>query len=352
MLTLMWMIAACTAGGGVDVGPDPDPAQPALLNAVKPLDLSEDFEQLVEALRADQPGAAEALTARGDDAVPTLVKVIQGHPDLPTRGRAVHALAALPDGGETNVDLALEQLQYDTELPGIVQAWAGAARIARIDDVDTLLAMADTVAMMPALNRPYEQRLTAMSDQLEDISAALTAMATSSNLQPILAPVVLAKGPGPLLEAMLHHPSDPVRRLSAGLLGTLSQQQPGIGAVVAAAYAPDPDATVPLWDGGALYVPMLSWSKADARMLVTHLISWHVFCDVKGLNAQKNQIDNNLASIQLLDPAGFNGRSEWPQRETVGLVEQWGRIHGKRAVTEVLAPWGLESDPRYNGGRR
>ncbi len=148
---------------------------------------------------------------------------------------------------------------------------------------------------------------------------------------------------------MLTHPHDPARRLAAGLLGTLDQQQRGVGAVVAAALVPDPSAEQVPWRGGALYVPALQWRSADAQVLVGHLISWHVFCDVNGLSSEQAQIMTNLRSIQLVGPAGFSRNNAWPDGQTEVLIAQWSRIHGRHAARDVLRPWGLEDSDDYTG---
>ena len=255
--------------------------------------------------------------------------------------------------GRIEGDLAgvsLEQIQYG-DVPEIVAAWAGSARIQRADELYEVLALADTAVSMPSLERPLELRVRALADQLEDVNQGLEAIVSGPPvLQTLLAPTLLARGPGELVEAMLSHPSDPARRLAAGLLGTLAQQKEGVGSVVAAAYAPVHDASSTVWQGGALYVPALAWTKTDARVLVGHLISWHVYCNERGLEGEKNQIRNNLNSLQLLEPAGFSARDEWPESSTVALVAQWKRIHGPEAVQDLLRPWGLADSPRYGMG--
>lgn len=349
MLTLLALLSACNPSGElmVDTGArPPTPAQPSLLTQAKPLKLPTGYAGLVESLAATESrDAAHAeLVSRGDEAVHSLMQVAMDHPDLPTRGWAIQALGDIPGD---QAGQALETLQY-ADVPTIVQAWAGAARIQRTTALFELLALADTAVAMPALQRPLELKAAALADQIEDVGQALEAMATGpSVLQPILAPAVLAQGPGKLVQAMLSHPNGEARRLAAGLLGTLEQQQPGVGAVVAASYAPDPDAKQVLWAGGPLYVPALGWTKADARVLVTHLISWQVFCNERGLTAEINQIRNNMNSLQLLDPAGFSRGQEWPASETTALVRQWARIHGEQAVVELLTPWGLQGSPKY-----
>jgi hypothetical protein len=354
MLTFLWTLTACNAGGGLTantgVPPVEEPAHAALLTQVKPPTLPTDFSDLVGALQASETrqAALTELSGSGDDAVPGLSQVALEHLDLPTRGWAIQALAGI-DGDVAGS--ALEQIQYG-DVPSIVAAWAGAARIQRTDELYELLALADTAVAMPALVRPLELQARALADQLEDVSQGLEAMASGpSVLQAILAPTILARGPGELVDAMFSHPNDQARRLAAGLLGTLDQQQDGVGSVVAAAYAPSGDAAQTLWQGGALYVPALKWGKADARLLVGHLISWHVYCNEQGLDQEKNQIRNNLNSIQLLEPAGYNRRSEWPESDTVALVAQWGRIHGTEAARQILRPWGLEDSPKYGIGR-
>jgi hypothetical protein len=363
VLALLMMLTACNGEGDLLLdSAAPPPAKPTALAKVLPTVTSArapnvpgDYTGLVKALQdaETRDAATTELASRGDEAVPVLSKVALTHPDLPTRGWAIRAL------GQIDGDVAartLEKIQY-AEVPQIVQAWAGAARIQRADKLYELLALADAVVAMPALERPMEIRILALADQLEDVSQALQTMATgTSAVQDALLPAVLARGPAPLVEAMLNHPNDQARRLAAGLLGTLDGQNPGIGAVVAAAYMPDPKATEVLWSGGALYVPALNWKKADAQALVGHLISWQVFCEERGLSQQINQIRNNLNSLQLLGPAGFNRRNAWPESETTALVRQWGQLHGQPALMAVLKPWDLQDSAKYspknNGGNR
>ena len=105
-------------------------------------------------------------------------------------------------------------------------------------------------------------------------------------------------------------------------------------------------ATKVLWEGGALYVPNLSWQPTEAKLLVGHLIAWHLHCDRNGQSSEQQQVYNNLRSVQLHRPAGLS----WPENDTPSLLRQWSAVAGQAALRSMLEAQGAQDNPRYSVG--
>lgn len=318
---------------------DPPPPPPRPLDEV--VSVPEDLQGLVSALEEAETAeaAASKLTAMGPAAVPTLRDIALHGEDIGARGWAITALQQIP-GAEA--DTALDGIYQYGAAPELVRTWAGAAIINRCADLDCVMGKASMAQQYPALKRPIRLQVEARSDSLQDIGAALVAMSQNPDLTEPLAPVVLAGGPAPLLDVMFHHADNNARRMAAGFLGTLGQDD-ALHMEIAKAYAYTPGADKVLWQGGALYVPSLQWQKKEAQVLVGHLVAWHLYCDRMGLVQEKQQIYNNLQSINLHRPAGM----DWPNQDTNALLVQYGNAAGKQALERILAEQGVKDEDKY-----
>lgn len=307
------------------------------------LNLPEDQAGLVAAMEEKETAGAatEKLVAMGTEVVPTLRDVALHGEDIGARGWAITGLQQIP-GPEA--EKALLGIQEYGAAPELVRTWAAAARINRCGDLDCVMALAPLSQQYPALGRPIRLQVEAKGDQLGDLASALKAVATNPTLAEALTPIILAGGPEPLAEVMFSHPENEPRRLAAGYMGTLGQDQ-RLHMDIAKLYAYTPGAETVLWEGGALYVPSLTWQKKEAQVLVGHLVSWHLYCDRTGLTAEKQQIYNNLQSINLHRPAGM----EWPNQDTNALLVQYGKAAGRPALEKILAEHGVKDEDKYQG---
>jgi len=328
---------------GIPTGPTTPltkPDDPTALPAG--VELPTDQVGLVEALGDGSTAepALERLVAMGADSVPALREVALSATDVGARGWAIQGLGRIdhPDA-KTALDAILEADSDHT----LIGTWAAAALIGKAGSLDAVLAYAPLVGSYPALKRPLGQKVEAYQGELTDVAGALTAMQSDSNLQAVLAPAVLARGAEPLLAVMLTHEQDATRRLAAGLLGTLANDDDSVIPSLAAAYDFDPKAETVPWKGGALYVPSLSWDRKEAKQIMAGMVAWHLFCDRKGLEAEKNQIYNNVRSVNLHRPAKF----EWPQNDTLWLLGEYSRTTSIDTATELLRAQKVSHEQKY-----
>lgn len=319
---------------------DDDPKSGELVEVIN---LPEDQAGLISAL-ADADNAAQAVTklaAMGNVAVPALRDTALHGKDITARGWAIQALSQI-EGEEA--DTALLGIQDYGQAPELVRTWAAAARINRTQSVDEVLAFAPLAQTWPALNRPIQLKVESLASELSDPGAAIAAVQLNPNLATIMAPIILGGGADPLLEVMLHHENTEVRRMAAAYLGSWAGSDNKNAMDIAKGYAYTPGAEAVLWEGGALYVPSIAWRKKEAQVLAGHLVSWHLYCDLQGLFNEKNQIFNNIQSINLHQAAGWPG---WPSTDTNELLVQYGQAAGKDALQKVLSEHGVADDEKY-----
>ena len=344
MLTLLALTGCLRAASDqIDTNGDAVADAPKGGELVEVVNLPDDQAGLISAL-ADAEQAQNAipkLVAMGDDAVPALRDTALHGKDIAQRGWAIQALQQIPG---QDADTALLGIQDYGQAPELVRTWAAAARINRCDDIDQVLAFAPLAQTWPALNRPIQLKVEALATELTDPGAAIAAVQMNPNLATILAPIILGGGSDPLMETMLGHDSTEVRRMAAAYLGTWAGTDNKNAMDIAKGYSYTPGAEAVIWEGGALYVPSIAWRKKEAQVLAGHLVSWHLFCDRKGLFDEKNQIFNNLQSINLHQAAGWPG---WPSTDTNELLVQYGQAAGKDALAKVLAEHGVQDDEKY-----
>lgn len=348
------LIAGCTrssdriepdSGGpaviNANVTTEPDGPKPGVLTEV--VNLPEDQQGLVQALEDGETAEAalDKLVAMGPSVVPALRDVALHGSDIGARGWAIQGLTRIDD---PSADTALLGIQEYGAAPELVRTWAAAGRINRAKTLDEVLALAVLAGTYPALERPIRLKVESFSAELTDPESAIEAMLVSPELVGPLTPTVLGSGPGPVAQVMFTHENNEVRRMAAGFLGTIGTQDTKSHMEIAGLYAYTPGAEQVLWEGGALYVPSLEWKKKEAQVLAGHLVSWHLYCDLNGLVDQKNQIYNNLQSINLHRAAGW---PDWPSTDTNGLLIQYGQATSKASLQKVLAEHGVADQPKY-----
>ena len=261
--------------------------------------------------------------------------------DLSERGDAILALAEHPN---PEANAILDDILAFANAPLIVRSWAAAARINRARTMDELAALVQLANTYPAAARPLEMRVNALSADADGPVSLLEIAARVPSFQSILGPAILGMGVGPLMDVLLTHQDNGVRRLAAGFVGGLFNQGSAAEASreeVMNAYRPPPRARVVTWRGGALYVPQLRWDREEAIMMMNHLVEWHLVCDVLGLTAEKQQVYNNLRSVGLWRQAGMRRN---PSTDTRQLLRQWGEVVGQSRIKAMLSRQGVRSE--------
>ncbi len=311
----------------------------------------DDAADLVEKLGGQSPDEAiEALVKMGEKAVPHLIGEAFEGTDLVRRGWAIVCLARI--GGD-DVEKRLTELHGDDGKPALVRTWAAAARVDMAEGADELVALASLIPHFPALDRPIAQRIVALQKaegskvtvaQLIDISTRIP------QLQSALAQPIIGSGTKELAKVTLTGADNRIRRQAAAYLATAlgSAEDPTEAQADAASiYAYDVEATDISWKGGALFVPGLNWKKEPAKKLVRNLIAWYVYCDRTGKAGEKNQIQNNLRSINLANAIGVERQAWFQAQDARSWVALWVKIAGKDSAKAILKEQGLADDPEW-----
>ncbi|MCH7724933.1 MAG: DUF2330 domain-containing protein [Planctomycetes bacterium] len=290
--------------------------------------------------------AVAALVKRADESKELLKgEAVEGN-DFTRRGWAIVALSEI---GGKEIDALLTKVHSDDKQPMLVRTWAAAARVSMTQSTDDLIAKASLISQFPALGRPIGMRVIEALKQGKETSAEgiLTVSLRVPQLQGALVPTILALGPDKLVIALTGAKDQNVRRQAAAYLGTLAQQgNDKVGAKVATAYKFDPMAKKVVWSGGPLFIPGIRWSKEDARSLVGHLISWHLWCDIKGKKAEQKKIHNNIRSLGLAGAAGYRSPG-FQEATTVKWLEVWGRAVGKEELAKLLKTQQADKIKKY-----
>ncbi|MCA9571549.1 MAG: hypothetical protein KC656_27110, partial [Myxococcales bacterium] len=317
------------AGGGSlipEVGGTPAP---------KPVQAPPGRVDLTDAETAD--AMVTALVADGTRGTEKLAEIALEHRDLAARGRAIVGLARAEG---SKADTTLEKLRNSGSDEQLVRTWAYAASLQRAPDLSTVLALASEQGRYTGSERAVQ---LAAGRYLQDASAVeLLEMAGSvPALNAAIGPMLLEVPPAELGALMLTHPNDNVRRQAAAWLGSQATQKGRTDAVARITIDQlrhDPGVGDVPWKGGALYIPGIQWDQKRARELVRTLIQWKLYCERTGKSGEKNQVWNNLRSVQLLQAAGF--QNAWPNDEQV--LEEWARIGGKGDVEKLRGEQGWE----------
>jgi hypothetical protein len=299
--------------------------------------------------RARAKAALEALVAAGAAAVPAVEAAITRPVNVEARGWAIVALSRIP-GPEADAALArVSALRVSSELEG---TWLAAARIARAMDLETLATEAGRAG--PALQRPVSERLKQLlaDPKFEaDAGALLELSARAPSFAGSLGRLILER-PLDELIAVLRRPSDALRQQAAGYLATRANRNPkeaeAIARSIVKLYAFDAKAKEEPWKGGALFVPALRWTAADAKTLVGHLLAWHLWADQrKDVNLQR-QLHNNMRSLELARVAGYASPG-WQDVGTAAWLTIWAKAYGADETIAILRAQGLDKDARYRG---
>jgi hypothetical protein len=100
------------------------------------------------------------------------------------------------------------------------------------------------------------------------------------------------------------------------------------------------------WNGGALFVPGIQWSKEDARKLVGQLIRWNLWCDVRGKTQEQQQIHNNIRSLGLAQAAGYTSPG-WNEVDCIAWLKAWGAAVGRTEIEEILKEQDVDNNQEY-----
>ncbi len=312
------------------------------------LDKLENSKTANEGIEAIKSFAKASETNR-DQIVQKLLGVATNDESIPKRGWAIAALAEI--GGQ-DIDEYLLNVHADSRQPQLVRTWAAAARVSMTRTVNGLIEKANLISQFPALGRPIGLRIIEQMSGDEgdqgDPAKILAVTQQVPQLQAALAPAIMAFGSEKLTELMAGGEDNEIRRIAAGYLGALAKQGDSTGVVeqVIQQYQFDSAASEVPWQGGALFVPSIIWSKDDARSLVGNLIRWNLWCELKGKSDQQRQIHNNIRSLGLANAAGYQPPQRGESDASAWLVA-WGKGVGKSEIESILEEQNLTGEAKW-----
>ena len=293
--------------------------------------------------------ATAAIIAIGQPAVAHLAgEALEGE-ELVRRGWAIDCLAKI--GGE-EADKYLTQIMNDSNHPELVRTWAVAGRVQIAKDVPELVALAQYVSSYPAVGRPIGLRLVAALDDPENPPTAEDVIEITVNVPQLaqtLGPTIIGFGVDPLIEVMTEAENQQVRNMAAGYLGTLAGQgDKDVAPAVTNVYSFDKGAKSVPWNGGPLWIPGIRWdqNKEDAHQLVANLIRWHLWCDLNNKDGEKQQIHNNIRSVQLAGVVGYENPG-WQEVDTGRWLQIWGNLVGQDKLRALLEEQEAADNAKY-----
>ncbi|MCA8917126.1 MAG: DUF2330 domain-containing protein [Planctomycetes bacterium] len=309
-----------------------------------PPDVDPDTQVLLGQLHdpASAPTAVDKLVAQGQKSVPGLIVLAFTSDDPAPQGWAIAALAEI--GGD-GVDRKLSVLHDDSTKSELVRTWAAAARVEMTTDNHRLIELARMAAGMPALGRPIAKKLIEGSGN-DSAEALIGLTQTVPSLSSALQQAIMALPASELARTMTTAREQNVRYYAASYLGGKFQAgDDTVPQAVIDVYAWNKDAKKAPWEGGALYVPGISWSKEDGAALVRNLLEWGVWCERKEKTNEFGQIHNNLCSLGLAQAVGY--QINWNNRDITGWLVTCGKALGKGAMEDLLKSQGVEEEKRY-----
>lgn len=256
---------------------------------------------------------------------------------LEVQGQAVLTLVRATDAAATE---ALLDIEAQGRAAPLVRTWAAAGLVQRAKSLDELVEIADLLKRHPSLDRPVRIAAERLAAGGVDVETMLLFSSRAPGLSKVFATQLVAAPVEEMGRLMLTHSEDSVRRLAAGFLASRDDDADGILKM----YDYKSSGAEVIWKGGALYVPSLGWSRAQAKQLMGDLIAWHLHCDRHGLTQEKQQVFNNLRSVGIWRQAGSRG---WPKNDTLVLLRQYAELMGVQVVAGLLKKQGVRHDPRY-----
>lgn len=307
-------------------------------HSVPALSLNHLIADLGDSKKAE--AAIRSIKTFGESAVDPLVDEIVDSQDMVRIGWSIVALAEI---GGAKADKELLKLHQSAAQPMLVRTWAAAARIDMAKSPEDVMKLMPLTGTFPSLQRPVTERILATLGNAQGEQAAEAMLAISARmpqLQSQLASRIVQVGASALVGAMVKSKDQNVRRMAAAYLATVAGKQPKqVAKAVIDAYRFSANVNQPPWHGGALFVPGMVWNKKHARALVDNLVRWHLWADLNGDNASKQQIHNNLRSLSLARVAGYQSPG-WGSASTQQWLSLWGRIIGKKAMRSLLSQQG------------
>ena len=283
------------------------------------------------------PKGIEAFVKIGEPSLESLQVVVEKSSSVVAKGWAIQAIYQIKSPKSIAL---LKEIEQNSNLEELTRNWAAAALINSTTTMEELIASLDLLKLYPSLERPITMKIDALENGLNALQA-LKLIDKIPELKNALAPRILESDPSILIRAMLTHASTEIRQQSAAYLATMGRSNKSVVPALLKMYDFDPKAQEVIWKGGALYVPSINWDKENGTALFAHLLSWYLFCHKNNLQSEKQQVYNNIRSVQLLYAIGMNRGLGYEPKE---IVRNFTAVIGKSSMEKLLKEQNLLSE--------
>ena len=280
------------------------------------------------------PQGIETFVKMGDPSLESLKVVVEKSSSVVAKGWAIQAIYQIKS---PKAIALLKEIEQNSNLEDLTRNWAAAALINSTTTMEELMASLDLLKQYPSLERPISMKIDTFEGGLNSLQA-LELIIKIPELKNALAPKILESDPSILIRAMLTHANMEIRRQSASYLATMGRGNKSVVPALLKMYDFDPKAQEVIWKGGPLYVPSINWDKENGTALFSHLLSWYLFCHKKNLSSEKQQVYNNIRSVQLLYAIGMNRGLGYEAKD---IVRNFTTVIGKKAMETLLKEQGL-----------
>lgn len=259
--------------------------------------------------------AFSKLRKMGAKTIPYLIGESLEGSDIVQRGWSVVLLSRYRN---RTVRKALKKLSMNGKQPYLLRTWAFAARVKQEASLRGLQSYMRYYYSYRSLQRPMKLKIQELlrSSKRVPLRHLFKLSRRFYFLNRMLMPMAEKAGPYKLVRMMTRDKDMYVRRQAASYLAALGRKQANkVAKATLSVYRFRPKATKVPWHGGPLYVPMISWDRAEAKKLVQRLLTWYIWCNQRRQSRQLRQIHNNIRSLNLARAAGYRS----PGWRNVGL---------------------------------
>ena len=289
------------------------------IDARERLRLSRLFRQLEDPLKASAAVQQIVRSPAKEEVVRGLILHVRSS-KLTKRGWAIVGLGQV--GGDKATKFLWNTFRNSRQ-PRLVRVWAAASLMKCTTDEQHFRDLTAYAQTESVLVRPLVTQLHAKAKKNPDKLGLIENLISVSRSSQTSMREVMSVGARPFLAVMLRSKSDDSRRLAAGLVATMGSgfKTTGYDNVVReliSATRFDPAAKKAPWDGGALFLPAISWQSHDAKKVVRNLVCWWCWGKKKGDTDAIWQVERTLsqsptfrttASFQM--PKLILERSSW-----------------------------------------
>lgn len=303
----------------------------ALILASSSVALGQSGGNLAKQLGGEKGDAvATSMAKKGNQSVAALLGVARDTRNPVAQGRAIMALSEI--GGDM-AEAGLALVGSSTKQSNLVRTWAIAGRMQMAANTDDLFALENLSRNFPATRRPWVKRFRVLlaNGGADEIMAAVARVPElRGEMQDLMRGLPAKK----LISVMLTSNNQQTRQTAASMLGT--KKASTVATLVARSLRFNKSAKQVPWQGGALYMPGIAWTKKDAKAVTSHLLRWMIWAEKKNNNQAMRVAANNLMNASLAKAAGYKSVSGQLGYSTVFWIGLWTKVYGAKEANRVM----------------